>query len=79
MSADRQKLFLRVTSLDNGISVLRLEQTWNKKVLDTGEIQPADLKLLKKLGLKASACRWLLFITKNIKYRLLKFWPALIM
>jgi len=53
MSPERQKLFNRATSLDNGISVSWLEQTWNKNVLDTSEIHPADLELLKKLGFKS--------------------------
>ena len=53
LAPDRAQLFIRAKSLDNGISVSWLEQVWNKNVLDTNEIHPEDLKLLKKLGFKS--------------------------
>jgi len=45
--------FKRAQSLNNGVSVSWLEQTWNKNILDTVELKPADFKLLKKLGFKS--------------------------
>jgi endoglucanase len=53
MPLNRTVVFTRARSLNNGISISWLEQTWNKNVLDTGEVNPADLKLLKKLGFKS--------------------------
>jgi len=50
---DRALIFNRAQSLNNGISVSWLEQVWNKDALDTIEINPADLMLLKKLGFKS--------------------------
>ena len=50
---DRALIFTRAQSLNNGISVSWLEQVWNKNALDTSEINPADLRLLKKLGFKS--------------------------
>ena len=50
---DRAVIFTRAQSLNNGIIVSWLEQAWNKNVLDTSEINPADLRLLKKLGFKS--------------------------
>jgi endoglucanase len=50
---NRALIFTRAQSLNNGISVSWLEQVWNKNVLDTSEINPADLRLLKKLGFKS--------------------------
>jgi len=51
--SDRALIFNRAQSLNNGINVSWLEQVWNKNVLDTSEINPADLRLLKKLGFKS--------------------------
>ncbi|QKJ30790.1 cellulase family glycosylhydrolase [Mucilaginibacter mali] len=49
----RQIAFNRAKSLDNGISVSWLEQTWNKDVLQIDGLKEADLKLLKTLGFKS--------------------------
>ena len=51
--SERQIAFQRAQSLDNGISISWLEQTWDKHILDTAEVTDADLKLLKKLGFKS--------------------------
>ena len=46
-------VFKRVQSLDNGISISWLEQTWDKNILDEAAIKPSDFQLLKKLGFKS--------------------------
>jgi len=46
------EVFNRAQSLDDGISISWLDQTWNKAVLDTNEINRADFRLLKTLGFK---------------------------
>jgi endoglucanase len=48
----RTWLFNRAQSLDNGISISWLEQTWQPNILDTVVVQNADFALLKKLGFK---------------------------
>jgi endoglucanase len=48
----RRIAFTRAKMLDNGISISWLEQTWNKNMLTTDGIKPADLQLLKQLGFK---------------------------
>ena len=53
LPAERQLAFNRAKSLDNGISISWLEQTWNDNILQTEGIKPADLELLKKLGFKS--------------------------
>ncbi len=45
--------FKRAKSLDNGISVSWLEQTWNKDVLNQNPLKSTDLALLKQLGFKS--------------------------
>lgn len=50
---ERQIAFKRAKSLDNGISVSWLEQTWNKDVLQNDGLKDTDLKLLKTLGFKS--------------------------
>ena len=45
--------FKRAKSLDNGISVSWLEQTWNKDVLTIDGVNNVDFELLKKLGVKS--------------------------
>jgi endoglucanase len=45
--------FKRAKSLDNGINVSWLEQTWNKDVLTQNGLKDSDLALLKKLGFKS--------------------------
>lgn len=50
---DRQLAFKRAQSLDNGISVSWLEQTWAKDVLNDGALTNADFKLFKALGFKS--------------------------
>lgn len=52
LPTERQIAFNRAKTLDNGISISWLEQTWNKDVLQTEGIKADDLKLLKKLGFK---------------------------
>ena len=46
-------VFKRAQSLNNGISISWMEQTWNKNILDEAAIKPSDLQLLKKLGFKS--------------------------
>jgi len=45
--------FKRAKSLDNGISVSWLEQTWNKDALSQNGLKKADFMLLKQLGFKS--------------------------
>ena len=47
---DRSQLFKRAQSLDNGISISWLEQTWNPNILDSNVVKSTDFALLKKLG-----------------------------
>jgi len=49
----REIAFNRAKSLDNGISISWLEQTWNKDVLSVNPIKTSDYVLLKKLGIKS--------------------------
>jgi len=42
--------FKRAQTLDNGVSISWLEQTWNKNILDSNVISTSDFRLLKKLG-----------------------------
>jgi endoglucanase len=53
LPTQRQIAFNRAKSLDNGISISWLEQTWNNNILQTDGIKPADLQLLKTLGFKS--------------------------
>jgi endoglucanase len=50
LPAERQMAFNRAKTLDNGISISWLEQTWDTDVLKKPGIQPQDLTLLKTLG-----------------------------
>jgi endoglucanase len=50
---NRQGLFKRAQSLDNGISISWLEQTWNGHILDSTGVKSSDFALLKKLGFKS--------------------------
>jgi len=50
--AERAIAFKRAKSLDNGISISWLEQTWNKDILKP-EIDQRDFTLLKTLGFKS--------------------------
>ena len=45
--------FKRAKSLDNGVSVSWLEQTWNKEMLNDDKLGKNDLELLKMLGFKS--------------------------
>src|ERR1700761_2623960 len=45
--------FKRAKSLDNGVSISWLEQTWNKAILTQNGLKNTDLALLKKLGFKS--------------------------
>jgi endoglucanase len=49
----REIVFKRAESLDNGVSISWLEQTWDKDVLNKNAIKATDFKLLKKLGFKS--------------------------
>jgi endoglucanase len=44
--------FERAHTLDNGVSISWLEQTWNKNILDSNVIAASDFRLLKQLGFK---------------------------
>lgn len=44
--------FKRAQTLDNGVSISWLEQTWNKNILDSNIITMSDFRLLKQLGFK---------------------------
>ncbi len=52
ISTKRSIAFKRANSLDNGISISWLEQTWNKDILKR-EIDQHDFNLLKALGFKS--------------------------
>src|ERR1700742_1181889 len=52
-SVTHAAVFARARSLDNGLSISGLEQTWNKDILDKPTIKIADFRLLKKLGFKS--------------------------
>lgn len=52
VSAERATAFKRAKSLDNGISISWLEQTWNKDILKA-DIDQRDFSLLKALGFKS--------------------------
>lgn len=52
LQSERQIAFSRAKTLDNGISISWLEQTWNKDMLNTNGIKPSDMQLLKQLGFK---------------------------
>jgi len=52
-SPQRLLAFKRAKSLDNGISVSWLEQTWNKEMLNEDKLTNADFELLKTLGFKS--------------------------
>jgi len=45
--------FKRAKSLDNGVSVSWLEQSWTKDVLTENRLKDSDFALLKKLGFKS--------------------------
>ena len=53
LSFDQSTVFRRAQSLDNGISISWLEQTWNADILEKAIIKVSDLKLLKQLGFKS--------------------------
>ncbi|MGZ3966795.1 MAG: glycoside hydrolase family 5 protein [Mucilaginibacter sp.] len=50
---DRAVAFKRAASLDNGISISWLEQTWTKDILNDNAPHNDDFALLKKLGFKS--------------------------
>lgn len=50
---ERQLAFKRAKSLDNGISVSWLEQTWSKDILNDDIFTKNDFDLLKTLGFKS--------------------------
>ena len=49
----RQSAFNRAKSLDNGVSISWLEQTWNKDILSIKPINNTDFELIKRLGFKS--------------------------
>ncbi|TSD63741.1 glycoside hydrolase family 5 protein [Inquilinus sp. KBS0705] len=49
----RSVVFNRAKSLDNGISISWLEQTWNKDILGINLIKSNDFELLKQLHIKS--------------------------
>ncbi|MBW4890894.1 glycoside hydrolase family 5 protein [Mucilaginibacter sp. HMF5004] len=49
----RAWLFKRAASLDNGMNISWLEQTWKRDFLNDSTITDADFMLLKKLGFKS--------------------------
>ena len=51
-SNNQSAVFKRAQSLDNGVSISWLEQTWNKNILDSNVITTSDFRLLKQLGFK---------------------------
>jgi endoglucanase len=51
--ADRLTAFKRARSLDNGVSVSWLEQTWSKDMLNSNPLKTSDYELMKKLGFKS--------------------------
>jgi endoglucanase len=53
LSQDRASAFKRAASLDNGISISWLEQTWQPNAVNSRHITSADFKLIKKLGFKS--------------------------
>src|ERR1700744_3557552 len=53
ISPERALAFKRAKSLDNGVSVSWLEQTWTKDILNDNALQESDFKLLKTIGFKA--------------------------
>jgi endoglucanase len=50
---DRLTAFKRAKSLDNGLSVSWLEQTWDNNVLNENTLKSADFAFLKRLGIKS--------------------------
>lgn len=46
-------VFKKAQSLDNGVSISWLEQTWNQNILDKSTINASDFRLLKQLGFKS--------------------------
>jgi endoglucanase len=53
MQLTRSLVFKRGQSLNNGISISWLEQTWIKQPLNEDGLKNSDLELLKKLGFKS--------------------------
>lgn len=53
LAQSRATAFSRAASLDNGINLSWLEQTWNPNALGKMPVSAADFKLLKKLGFKS--------------------------
>ncbi|GAB3928263.1 glycoside hydrolase family 5 protein [Mucilaginibacter myungsuensis] len=53
LSTERQTAFKRAQTLNNGISVSWLEQTWDNNLADSEGIKDSDFELLKTLGFKS--------------------------
>ncbi|WP_345953712.1 cellulase family glycosylhydrolase [Mucilaginibacter sp. PAMB04168] len=53
LAQDRAVAFKRAASLDNGISISWLEQTWDDKAIQQNRVGPADFKLLRQLGFRS--------------------------
>ena len=53
LGQDRAVTFKRAASLDNGVSISWLEQTWDPQAIKHSQVTAADFKLLKTLGFKS--------------------------
>jgi endoglucanase len=53
LAQSRAVAFSRAASLDNGMNISWLEQTWNPKALTSTPVTNADFKFLKKLGFRS--------------------------
>jgi endoglucanase len=53
LPVSRADVFKRAQSLDNGVNISWLEQTWNSDILDKTAIKASDFRLLKQLGFKS--------------------------
>ena len=49
---NQSAVFKRAQTLDNGVSISWLEQTWNKNILDSNVVTTSDFRLLKQLGFR---------------------------
>ena len=69
---NRVMMFKKAQSLDKGMNISWLEQTWKKDILSDSSISENDFALLKKLGFKT--IRLPVAFThfqKKVKYRLI--------
>nr|WP_255670498.1 glycoside hydrolase family 5 protein [Mucilaginibacter sp. UR6-11] len=52
-SPPRSRAFKRAQSLDNGISISWLDQTWARDILNDNAVTATDFELIKRLGFKS--------------------------